>query len=374
MIYNGRDLDVLSLWGELVTLPGNIEQPLPTFLPKVQCPNPDHDTRKSHFQINSRRPTVHCFGACGISGTYEHAISIILGFYEKHKVTLKDIETAKDTKASKEERWLAREKVGKAHRDARRFMLKGHTRAALGKQSFSAYAGRGTRKSFAVDDPVAKDQRSLEGGKYQFLPKEARAYLDSRGIEPHTRGKWQLGWCEDEERLIIPAYDERGAFRFLIKRSLAREGNFKYLYTEGSIKTSILFGACYIDRKRVQSDGLVLVEGGIDTIVFHQHGIDIAGGILGTGISKKQVRIIDKLGPKRIYLFFDKDSAGVDNIKSAKAQLTKYPLFVCRYPKDKDDPAKLTREEALRSIERSLPIHEFYRKTRIASSTRKAYA
>lgn len=373
MIYKGRELDVLSLWGDFIDLPSNIGDPLPSYLPKVKCPNPAHDTHKHHFQVNTRKPFVHCFAHCGISGSYEHAVSIVLGLYDKYKITERDIEVAKMSstiKVSRDERVLAQEKVAKAYREARKYILKGHTRVSLGKHDVSQFQNSGVRKSFSEDDPVAKDARALEGGSFQFLPAPVREYLDRRGIDNSSRGKWQLGWSEDEERLVIPAFDDRGQFRFLIKRSLRSSGSLKYLYTEGAIKTSLLFGACYIDREAVRSDGLVLVEGSLDTIRLHQLGVKIATGILGSGLSTKQVRLIDKLGPRRLYLFYDKDSAGAENIADAKAKIHKIPLFVVRYPKHRSDPAEMTREEVERAIERALPIHEFYRKARKSKLTR----
>lgn len=375
MIFHGRELDVLSLWGELVTLPNNIGHPLPTFLPKVKCPNPAHDTHKFHFQVNTRKPFVHCFAQCGISGSYEHALCIVLGLYDKHRVTEKDIELAKDwhPRASTEAQ-LAYGKIANARKEARRYMLRGHTRVVLKGELASAYAGRGIRKAFNEDDPVAKDERALSNGEFQFLPKSVRNYLDARGIDASSRGKWQLGWSEDEERLVIPAYDERGQFRFLIKRTLTSGGSLKYLYTQGAIKTSILFGSCFIDHDVVESDGLVLVEGSLDVIRLHQLGIITAVAILGTGLSQKQIRLIDKFNPRRVYLFFDKDSAGADNIADAKRKLTKLPLFVCRFPRHRDDPAEMTREEVERSLKRAMPISEFYRMARNKSKlTRKVF-
>jgi DNA primase len=344
LIYAGRNLDVLSLWGELIDLPSNIGEPLPTFLPKVKCPNPAHETHKAHFQVNTKKSMVHCFARCGISGSYEHAVATILG--------LVDGKGRPDEKA------------------ARRVILK-HTRKALGGQGISAFTHGGTRKSIGAEDEVAKDERALKGGQFQFLPKHVRAYLDERGIDAPSRGKWQLGFDEEEERLVIPAFDERGTFRFLIKRKISGGGSLKYLYTRGTTKTSILFGACYLDRDRVRSHGLVLCEGSLDVIRLHQLGITNAVAILGTGLSKKQVRLIDKFGPKKIYLLFDKDSAGVDNVVSAKEQINKCPLFVCRYPKGKDDPAELTSQEVERSLERALPISTFFRKARQRTSTKE---
>jgi hypothetical protein len=82
MIYHGRHIDVLSLWSEYLDLP-DLDHPLPSYLPKVVCPNPRHDTFKRHFQVNTRKPLVHCFAHCGISGSYEHAIETITGCTEK---------------------------------------------------------------------------------------------------------------------------------------------------------------------------------------------------------------------------------------------------------------------------------------------------
>lgn len=347
MIYRGRELDVLSLWGELIDLPSSVGDPLPAYLPKCRCPNPAHQTHKLHFQVNTSKPMVHCFARCGISGTYEHAVATILG--------LVDAKGNPDEKA------------------ARRVILK-HSRTALGGQGISAYARTGTRKTVTSEDEVAKDERKLNGGTFQYLPKHVRTYLDIRGIDQAARGKWQLGYCEEEERLVIPAYDERNTFRFLIKRQISGGGSLKYLNTAGVIKTNILFGACYLDRDRVRSHGLVLCEGPLDVIRLHQLGITNAVAILGTGISKKQVRLIDSISPKRIYCLFDKDSAGVDNVLSAKLQIRKCPLFVCRYPKGKGDPAEMTREEVERSLERALPIAQFLRKARIQPTKTKELA
>lgn len=348
MIYQGRKLDVLGLWGELIDLPSNVGEPLPMFLDKVVCPNPDHQTHKRHFQINTAKPFVHCFAKCGISGHYEQAVAMILNLRKENG----DL----DLKA------------------ARKHILK-HTTAGVGEKLVSSYTGNGKRKTIKPDDPVALDERALNGGAFQYLPQQVRDYLDKRGISTSSRGKWQLGWSEDEERLVIPAFDIDGRFRFLIKRKLTGGGSTKYLYTDGAIKSSLLFGSCYLDAEQVRSVGLILCEGSLDVIRLHQMGFRNAVAILGSGISKKQLRLIAKINPRRVYLFFDKDSAGVENIADARAIITRIPLFVVRFPKHRSDPAEMTGEEIERSLKRALPIHEFYRKARNASRlTREVFA
>jgi hypothetical protein len=333
VIYRGRFIDVLSLWGEFVDLPfgASAEE---DFLDKVVCPNPKHDTTKRHFQVNTKKPLVHCFAKCGISGSYEHAIKTITGCDD---------------------------------REARRIILK-HSRVPLSGEVGRSIGGSGARKTIAADDPVAHDERLLLSGAFSYLPREARDWLDGRGIDSSSRGKWQVGWHAEEERVIIPAFDQRGTFRFLIKRRIDAGYGNKYLYTEGAIKQSILFGAGQIDRESLQSVGLVLVEGSIDVIRLHQLGIPVAAGILGTGVSLAQARIVANLarqeGVKKVYLMFDKDGAGVANVMSAAEKIRGLPLFVCPLPRDKDDPGELTGKEAWRSIDRAMALGTFKAKVR----------
>lgn len=272
MIFAGRYIDVLSLWSEYIDTSG-VEYPLPMYLPKAVCPNPKHDAHKRHFQVNTKQGLVHCFAQCGISGTYEHAIQVITGCDAK---------------------------------EARKLILK-HSRAVV-PGDLRSYGTSGVRKTINHDDAVALDQRKLEGGHFQYLPREAREWLDKRGIDTSARGKWEVGWDEDASRIVLPAYDDRRVFKFLIRRSIDGRENFKYLYTDGAIKTSILYGACMIDREQLASRGLVLCEGPLDVVRLHQVGVRTAVAILGTGISAKQLRLIDKLGPKRLYLFLDRKS------------------------------------------------------------------
>lgn len=374
MLYHGRSVNAVTLWGEFVDLPGNLGDPLPTFLPKVQCPNPDHDTRKHHFQINTRQPTVHCFGYCGISGTYEHALCIVLGIYAEKGVTREMLELVKTPRKPKEPEHIsrAREKVGAAHKAARRYIIRGSQVPKRGEAA-NAFAGTGTRKTVAHDDAVAKDQRALDGGNYTFLPKHARAFLDKRGVTGPSRGKWRIGWDEDTERLVIPVYDDRATFRFLIRQRIDGIPHAKYLYTDGAVRTSLLFGMDGLDREAA-SQKLILCEGPLDAIRLHQLGFSNAVAVLGSGLSKKQVRLIDKISPKRVYLFFDRDAAGFTYIENAKTSIHKRPLYVCRYRNGKSDPGEMTREEVERSIERAVPIHQFYRMARSLRVTRQGVA
>jgi DNA primase len=363
MRFHGRSIDSLSFWERYVEFPAGTKRD-ETFAPLVQCPNPDHDTLKKHFQVNLSEPKVHCFAHCGISGSYEHAVCVIEGLYEKFKVDPEAVKRAFDkhpAERTREDREQLRRRK-RAQSQARKIIY----RKSLPGSGGIAKTVRKKNSSRPVA-AVRSDALAYE----RFLPPLASDYLERRSVEDNAISKWELGWLPEEKRLVIPARDLDGKLKFLIKRGLTEKQQPKYLYTEGFPKTSLLFGACVIDLGLVHSAGLILVEGSLDTILFHQHGLLNTTGILGTGISNEQVKIVAKLRPPKIILAFDRDSAGMRNIEIASRKLRKYPLYVMRYPKDKNDPAELTKEEAIKQISRAIPLTVFNRKARVNPRRRK---
>lgn len=352
MNYRGRQLDPVLFWSQYVQFPENSRID-GDFLPKVTCPNPEHDTLKRHFQINASQPTVHCFAYCGISGSYEHAVCILEGLYDKFKV-----EEASNDRERKE-------RTRRARNAARKFILRKSGGSVRHSDSRRTPTLRNRGRSNAIDRPV--DLLRYE----TFIPQAGREFIESRGITDESASLWELGWDKEDLRIVIPAKDFDGRLKFLIRRSLKPKDPLKYLYTEGVPKTSLLFGACLLDLALVRSFGLALVEGSIDQIINQQNGIP-TGAILGTGISEAQCRVIAKLRPKKIYLMFDRDVSGVHNIEIAYRRLRKYPMYVCRYPEGKFDPAELNREEAMRSIDRAVPLSKWVSKNLPnAQSTRR---
>lgn len=365
MRFHGRNIDPLSFWGQYVEFPAGTKEN-DTFAPKVQCPNPAHDTLKKHFQVNLSEPKVHCFAYCGISGSWEHAVCIIEGLYEKFKVDLGVVHAAFEKHPSKRS-GIEREHIrrrARAIRQAKKLILAGARPSNFSAKPVAKKKNSRTRGSATA---LRSDELQYE----RFLPSLAMEYLEGRSISDGAIAKWELGWLPDEKRIAIPARDLGGRLRFLIKRGISEKTQPKYLYTEGYPKTSLLFGVCYSDLGLIHSDGLIVVEGSLDTIHFHQCGLTNTGGILGTGISDEQVRIIAKLRPPRVIMAFDRDSAGIRNIEIAAKKLRKYPLYIMRYPSGKNDPQELSEREAKRQIERAIPYSQFQRKAQRRNSTRK---
>jgi DNA primase len=320
--YMGRSVDPVALWSALgVEFPANFnDDGTQEFSPLVVCPNPDHHTSKRHFQINLKKPFVHCFAGCGISGTYENAVQMI---------------------------------EGGTYRAARKTILR-HSRVATGAPRVKK---RGAAKSVSAVD-VSYDR---------YIPPVGLEYLTARGISPHSIEKWELGWDADALRVVIPGNDSRGRTQFLIRRAVKPRVEPRYLYSEGSERNRLLFGACVIDPRMVRSRGILLVEGSIDCIIQDQWGHVPVGAILGSKLSEIQARFIANMRPPVVYTMFDADAAGVGATISVRYNLRSVPIKVCRYPRGKSDPAVMLSEESEKAIERALDFNVWKRKAGITS-------
>jgi len=325
MNYQGRQVDPVAVWSEYVQFPSTMDASEKGFLPLTVCPNPEHSTNKRHFQVNADKPLVHCFAECGISGTYEHAIALIEGCTK---------------------------------RQARRIILK-HSR--VGKVSVKK---KGQKTEITAD--------ALEYERY--LPHVALDYMRERGFSYETISRWELGWDAEDQRIVIPACDSRGRVKFLIRRAVKPKVEPRYLYTDGADKNSILFGLDKIDQGMIRSVGIVVVEGSLDVMMCHQHGVRNSVGLLTSKMSEFQARQIASLRPKRIYTMFDADVAGIEATISTHGRLPRLPISVCRFPKGKTDPATLTKEEMERVIRRAISFAEFRKLTGNLTRSRKEFS
>jgi DNA primase len=311
--YQGREIDPIALWSEFVDFPPDTD-PEDTDSPLLFCPNPAHDNSKTPaFRISFQKPKVHCFAWCGISGSYEHALGVI---------------------------------TGEDRRACRRLVFKAKTK----RQRVYKRGKEPPRSPNIVVPDVAIST---------YIPQAGIEYLSSRGINGSDIAKWELAWDTEQLRIVIPAKDHKGRLRFYIRRSIRDDDWPRYLYPDGADKNRLLFGACAIDLGLVQSRGLVIAEGSIDVIRNHHNGLRNTVGLLGSYISDHQVRLIGNLRPRRFYVMPDRDLAGVRLIEQAKRRLKGRPLFICRLPKGRSDPAELTEKEAQRSFDNAIPYRRF---------------
>ena len=252
----------------------------------------------------------------------------------------------------------------------------------------------------------------------------ARSYLDQREINRETIGRFQLGYARDDwqalgdylqgrgyqrddllaagllivredgssyydrfrGRLIIPIRDERGGVVGFGARALD-DSTPKYInspQTPAFDKSAILFGLD-LAKGAIRREGLaVIVEGYMDVLTAHQHGIANLVASMGTALTETQLRLLARFG-QRFALSLDADAAGHQaTLRSmALAQetlaqrvvpvptprgLIKYEshldvdILIITLPQGQDPDQVIRENPALWAelVERALPIVEYY--------------
>ena len=185
--------------------------------------------------------------------------------------------------------------------------------------------------------------------------KNARHYLEKRGIGPELQERYQLGFAPSpddvgwnflgsqfdtrerdlaievgllakkqqsgtydrfRDRIIFPIFDSRGRVAGFGGR-IVGSGNPKYLNSPESIiynKSRLLFGLFHQrDAIRIARRA-VLVEGNFDLLSLISHGLDPVVAPLGTALTREQVRTLKPLADE-VVLLFDGDEAGIKAVE-----------------------------------------------------------
>jgi DNA primase len=180
--------------------------------------------------------------------------------------------------------------------------------------------------------------------------KPARAYLKKRGLSAEIIERFSLGYAPSGwdnvinffskrgvalatvERcgLILPRKDSRGYYdRFRdrivfpiidVNQAVIGFGGRvmddslpKYLNSPESpvySKSRSLYGLHLAKDKSRLTDRIYIVEGYLDLLTLHQHGIENAVATLGTALTVEHVRMLSRYVP-RLILVYDSDEAGI---------------------------------------------------------------
>lgn len=234
---------------------------------------------------------------------------------------------------------------------------------------------------------------------------QARAYLDSRGIQPHTTAQFNIGYAPSEwdgltkamlkegfapadlvaaglsiprdqsgsQKTAVSGHYDRFRSRIMFpitdlrKRVVAFGGRIlgdgmpKYLNSPETPlfkKGQTLFALDAAREAAGQQQTLIIVEGYFDAIALHQAGIRHVAATLGTALTAEHITVIRRFA-SNIILLFDPDQAGV------RAALRSLDLFVnsglsvkvVSLPEG-DDPDTYVRQhgaEGFASLHRSAP-------------------
>ncbi len=217
--------------------------------------------------------------------------------------------------------------------------------------------------------------------------KEALEYLKARGIEENIIEKFQLGYAPKNrkwlysflqkksytknflsktglfsekypniaffsDRIMFPICDRYGTPIAFGGRTLSKDVA-KYINTKDMVqykKGSNLFAFSFAMQEMRKEKSVVLCEGYMDVIAYHQGGVKNAVAPLGTALTEEQIDYLKNF-VDNFYLSFDSDEAGRKATYKAILMIRKVNrnVYVVNI-KDEKDPADILKNEGASTL------------------------
>ncbi len=260
--------------------------------------------------------------------------------------------------------------------------------------NFQKNKKRREEKKKIADEVIELNQYALEFWEAHLQEdnphsKEAREYLENRGISLETQKKFRIGFAPESWDSVLNLLKDKGASEKLIEASglvsVNEEKNRVYDRFRGRIMFPVLdlsgnpiaFGARILSKgepkylnspetpaytKGDQLYGLfqnkeeirkkkfvILVEGYLDLIALYQFGVQNTAASLGTAFTENQAKLLGRFA-KRVVVNYDGDSAGIKAARRAIDTLitADFDIKVLILP-DGQDPDDYIREHGAES-------------------------
>ena len=278
---------------------------------------PFHNEKTPSFVVSPSKGIYKCFG-CGKSGT---AVSFImehesLSYVEalkylarKYHIEVVEKEESAEEIASRqrnESLLLVSEYAGKFFQDS----LQTPEGQAIGYQYFKS---RGLE-----DETIRKYGLGWAPVSRKALSDAARAagYKEEFLVETGLSIKYDDGRLVDRffDRVIFPIHSVSGRVIAFGGRTLKTDKSVaKYVNspeTEIYVKSRSLYGIWFAKNEMSRQDKCILVEGYLDVLSMHQHGITNVVASSGTSLTVEQIRLIRKF-TSNVTIIYDGDGAGI---------------------------------------------------------------
>ena len=308
---------------------------------------PFHDERTPSISVDPVGKYYKCFG-CDVGGdlfrfveekeglTFPEALEALA---ERYGVEIE--RESEDPRAEEARRHRARlqELLARTGEFYERFLWDSPKAEKARKYLLGRGLSEESLRAFGVGmAPQAWDQVLVGSQRAGFKVVE----LESAGLI--QKGRQGGHYDRFRSRIIFPIRDARGRVRGFGARALTPDSKPKYLNSpEGVFKKSeMLYGLDMARPAIAKSRRAIVVEGYTDVIALHQAGITEAVAIMGTAITPEQLKALAGLGPERVVLALDADSAGANAMIRAQrvAAERTLDLEVAAMPEG-EDPADM---------------------------------
>jgi DNA primase len=188
--------------------------------------------------------------------------------------------------------------------------------------------------------------------------KDARVYLESRGITVESMKHFNLGYSGSMNMVITPVHSPDGISIGIVGRSI--EGK-SFKNSTNLPKSKTLFN---IHRAKRIGDHVIVVESNFDAIRVHQAGFPNVVATLGGFLSTEQQHLLNRHF-NRITIMTDSDIAGRELGKSISSKLRMKDILWASYeygkiyPHDAKDAGDMTDEEIKSCIKNAVSDIEY---------------
>jgi DNA primase len=275
---------------------------------------PFHSERTPSFSVSPDRQTWHCFGACATGGDvftyvmrrenieFPEALRMLA---ERAGVTLAE---RRDThEDERQQRLLQANEAAAAffHNALLNAKQASHARDYLQQRGLDPETIDNFQLGYSLDSWDALRQHLGERGYSEADLLAAGLLVESdRGGYDRFRG-----------RLMFPIRDERGRVAGFGARQLAEDDTgAKYINTSQSPvfdKSTLLYALDRAKESIRRERTAIVVEGYMDVIAAHQEGITNVVASMGTALTERQIRTLERL-KARVLLALDADAAGIE--------------------------------------------------------------
>jgi DNA primase len=306
---------------------------------------PFHSERAPSFYVFPDRQTWHCFGACSTGGD---VISFVmkkegLEFRAALEMLAQRAGVALPAPAG-EQADPRREAFRSANEEAARFFHHALLESSEGTRALEYVAGRGLDQDTIAAFQLGYAPDSWDGLKRHLsgLGFEERDLLAAGLLVEGERGPYD----RFRGRLTFPIRDERGRAAGFGARALD-DSLPKYLNTSQTPifdKGGMLYA---LDRAREhirKSGQAVIVEGYMDAITAHQHGLGNVVASMGTAMTDRQVKLLTRY-TRNLVLALDADAAGaMATLRGANVATEEKDTIGVPRPGDWGQAARLTEQ------------------------------
>ncbi|CAA6814822.1 MAG: DNA primase (EC [uncultured Sulfurovum sp.] len=281
---------------------------------KANCPF--HGEKTPSFVVSPSKQIYHCFG-CGVGGD---SIKFVM---ELEKLSYPE---AIEKLASMNNFSLTYTKGSSDYSDAKRVL------EAIGQWYVKKLDQNPTATKYLLDRGVSHS--SIEKFEIGYVPegREVMQFLQStllpvpQAIEAGVLAQSENGqgtYARLVERITFPIYSASGAVVGFGGRTISNHPA-KYInspQTKLFNKSRLLYGYNLAKESIYKNKRLIVCEGYLDVVMFHQAGFTEAVAGMGTALTSEHLPLLRKGDPK-IILAYDGDKAGVDAALKAAQMLS----------------------------------------------------